>query len=95
MTDLAQPTESGDLAPVRMAGVMPRPHSIRSALYSRVSSNRQTTENQFEDLIQIAERQGPHRDWPRIRDLLAIVIDEESRRRNLVRSRQTYAFRHG
>jgi putative DNA-invertase from lambdoid prophage Rac len=62
-----------------MAGVMPRPQSIRSALYFRVSSNRQTTENQFEDLIQIAEREGPQRDWARIRELLTTVIDEESR----------------
>jgi hypothetical protein len=62
MNELVLPTESRDLAPVRAAGVMSRPHSIRSALYFRVSSNPQTSENQFEDLIQIAEREGPHRD---------------------------------
>ena len=79
MTDLVQTAESRDLVPVRALGVITRPQSIRSALYFRVSSHRQTTENQFEDLIQIAEREGPHRDWPRIRELLAMVIDEESR----------------
>jgi hypothetical protein len=78
MTSTLQATESKDILPVRTAA-MPCPQSIRSALYFRVSSNRQTTENQFEDLIQIAEREGPQRDWPRIRELLATVIAEDAR----------------
>src|SRR5271169_3076538 len=44
------------------------------ALYFRVSSERQTTENHFEDLLQIAERDGSGRDWAQIRDCL---IEEE------------------
>ena len=47
------------------------------ALYFRVSSERQTTENQFEDLLQVAERDGTGRDWPRIRELLAACVVEE------------------
>jgi DNA invertase Pin-like site-specific DNA recombinase len=48
------------------------------ALYFRVSSERQTTENQFEDLLQIAERDGSGRDWNRIRaDLSKCVIEEQ------------------
>ena len=37
------------------------------ALYFRVSSDRQTAENQFEDLLQIAEKDGSGRDWSQIR----------------------------
>ena len=37
------------------------------ALYFRVSSERQTTENQFEDLLQVAEKDGSSRDWGNIR----------------------------
>ena len=47
------------------------------ALYFRVSSERQTSENQFEDLLQVAERDGSGRDWPRIRGLLADCVYEE------------------
>ncbi len=47
------------------------------ALYVRVSTDRQTTENQFEDLLQVAERDGPGRDWTQIRDLLSRSIVEE------------------
>ena len=47
------------------------------ALYFRVSSDRQTTENQFDDLLHVAERDGSGRDWPRIRDLLAQCVYEE------------------
>ena len=32
-------------------------------LYFRVSSDRQTTENQFEGLLLIAEKDGSTRDW--------------------------------
>jgi hypothetical protein len=35
------------------------------ALYFRVSSERQTTENQFEDLLCVAEKDGFLRDWVR------------------------------
>ena len=49
------------------------------ALYFRASSDRQTTENQFEDLLKIAEHDGSGRGWTRIRDLLAQVVVEEKR----------------
>ncbi len=41
------------------------------ALYFRVSSERQTTENQFEDLLHVAERDDSGRNWRRIRELLS------------------------
>ena len=47
------------------------------ALYFRVSSEKQTTENQFEDLLQVAERDDSGRDSPRVRGLLADCIYEE------------------
>src|SRR5262249_33045537 len=47
------------------------------ALYFRVSSEKQTTENQFEDLLQVAERDGAGRDWARIRQLLSECVYEE------------------
>jgi putative DNA-invertase from lambdoid prophage Rac len=49
------------------------------ALYFRVSSDRQTTENQFADLLQIAEQDGSGRDWAEIRRLLANVVYVEER----------------
>jgi DNA invertase Pin-like site-specific DNA recombinase len=49
------------------------------ALYFRVSSERQTTENQFEDLLQIAERDGSGRDWALIRGNLSRGLIEEER----------------
>jgi len=49
------------------------------ALYFRVSSDRQTTENQFEDVIQIAERDRSARDWRLIREALARVVVAEER----------------
>ena len=59
-------------------------------LYFRVSSDRQTTENQFEDLLEVAERADSDRDWTLIRDLLSRCIVEEemcsqSRRRTVYR----------
>jgi DNA invertase Pin-like site-specific DNA recombinase len=48
-------------------------------LYFRVSSERQTTENQFADLFQVAEKDGSGRDWARIRAALAACISEEQR----------------
>jgi hypothetical protein len=49
------------------------------ALYFRVSGERQTTENQFEDLLQVAEKDGSGRDWARIREMLAACIIEQQR----------------
>ena len=49
------------------------------ALYFRVSSERQTTENQFEDLPQVAEKDGSGRDWSHIREALARCMIEEHR----------------
>ena len=48
------------------------------ALYFRVSTDRQTTENQFADLLQVAEKDGSGRDWSRIRQLLSSCILEEA-----------------
>ena len=47
------------------------------AIYLRVSSERQTIENQVEDLLQIAEKDGSNRNWPEIRRLLAECVHEE------------------
>jgi DNA invertase Pin-like site-specific DNA recombinase len=49
------------------------------ALYFRVSSDRQTTENKFEDLLRIAEKDGSGRDWNQIRKALADCVYEEQR----------------
>jgi DNA invertase Pin-like site-specific DNA recombinase len=49
------------------------------ALYFRVSSERQTTENQFDDLLQIAEKDDSGRDWNEIRQQLSDCIVEEHR----------------
>jgi hypothetical protein len=49
------------------------------ALYFRVSTDQQTTENQFEDLLQVAEKDGFGRNWARIRAALAACITEEHR----------------
>ena len=48
-------------------------------LYFRVSSERQTTENQFEDLLQVAEKDGSVRDWSRIREAFSRCVIEEHR----------------
>ena len=50
------------------------------ALYFRVSSERQTTENQFEDLLQVAEKDGSGRGWSPIRQALSACVVEEDRR---------------
>ena len=47
------------------------------ALYFRVSTDRQTKQNEFEDLLEVAERDGLGRDWTQIRDLLSRSIVEE------------------
>jgi DNA invertase Pin-like site-specific DNA recombinase len=49
------------------------------ALYFRVSTERQTTENQFADLLQVAEKDGFGRDWGRIREALSRCVIEEHR----------------
>ena len=48
------------------------------ALYFRVSTDCQTTENQFEDLLQVAEKDGSGREWSQIRKLLSRCIQEEA-----------------
>ena len=48
------------------------------ALYFRVSSDRQTAEKQFADLLKVAERDGSTCDWKRIRKLLSNCIHEEA-----------------
>jgi DNA invertase Pin-like site-specific DNA recombinase len=47
------------------------------ALYFRVSSDRQTTENQFDDLLQVAERDTSGRDWNHFRQLLSEVVYQD------------------
>jgi len=49
------------------------------ALYFRVSSVRQTAENQFEDLLEVAEKDGSARDWPAIRAGLAAAVYTEDK----------------
>jgi putative DNA-invertase from lambdoid prophage Rac len=46
-------------------------------LYFRVSSDRQTTENQFEELLRIAEKDDSARDWCRVRQLLSQCVYSE------------------
>jgi DNA invertase Pin-like site-specific DNA recombinase len=40
------------------------------ALYFRISTDRQTTEDQFEDLLQVAEKDESQRNWDTIRGRL-------------------------
>ena len=47
------------------------------AIYLRVSSERQTIQNQVEDLLQVAEKDGSDRNWSEIRRLLSECIYEE------------------
>jgi DNA invertase Pin-like site-specific DNA recombinase len=47
------------------------------ALYFRVSSDQQTTENQFEDLVRVAEKDGSGRDWGNVRKQLSECVREE------------------
>jgi DNA invertase Pin-like site-specific DNA recombinase len=60
------------------------------ALYFRVSSERQTTENQFEDLLHVAEKDGSGRDWGRIREMLSRCVIEEHRPGTSATSRIVY-----
>ena len=52
---------------------------MTNGLYFRVSSDRQTTQNQFEDLLGAAERDDSGRDWPKIRETLNKAIYQEDR----------------
>ena len=47
------------------------------ALYFLVTSDRQATESQFEDLLRVAEKDGSGRNWAQIRNLLSRAIVEE------------------
>ena len=64
------------------------------ALYFRVSSERQTTENQFEDLLCVAEKDGSSRDWGQIRQALSRCVYEEQLPTSNGRSRIVYRVRH-
>jgi hypothetical protein len=48
-------------------------------VYFRVSSERQTTENQFNDLLQVAEKDGSGRNWNQIHEALSRCVLEEQR----------------
>ena len=63
------------------------------ALYFRVSSERQTTENQFEGLLQIAEKDATGRNWSQIRQALSGCIVEEERCSRSGRTRTVYRVR--
>jgi putative DNA-invertase from lambdoid prophage Rac len=57
------------------------------ALYFRVSSDRQTTENQFDELIVAARAGDPGRDWNRIRSELGRAVSEtRTTRRGITRT---------
>jgi putative DNA-invertase from lambdoid prophage Rac len=53
--------------------------ALMDAIYFRVSSDRQTAENQFTDLLEVAERDDSGRDWAEIRQKLSACIYEEER----------------
>ena len=46
-------------------------------LYFRLSSERQTSEKQFDDLLQVSEKDGSGRDWAQVRELLSQCISHE------------------
>ena len=60
------------------------------ALYFRVSSDRQTTENQFDELIAAARAGDPGRDWNRIRSELGRSVLSETRTTRRGISRTVY-----
>jgi putative DNA-invertase from lambdoid prophage Rac len=61
------------------------------ALYFRVSSERQTTQNQIADLFQVAENDGSGRNWNRIKETTSkCVIEEERKSAPDARARTTY-----
>jgi DNA invertase Pin-like site-specific DNA recombinase len=59
-------------------------------IYCRVSSERQTASNQFDDLIEVARRDGSGRDWEAIRQKLAACIVEERRPSTMGEERIVY-----
>lgn len=63
------------------------------ALYFRVSSDRQTTENQFEDLLRAAEKDGARRDWVQIRETLSNCVVEDQRPSASGATRTVYRLR--
>src|SRR5262249_16871040 len=65
---------------------------IMDALYFRVSSDRQTTENQFEDVLQAAEK-DTGRDWNQIQHMLSNCVDHEDRATPDGGSRTVYRLR--
>src|SRR5258706_101712 len=60
----------------------------QDALYFRVSSDRQTTENQFDELLSVAHKDGAEHDWNLIRSDLgrSIVTEIRTTRRGLTRT---------
>lgn len=60
------------------------------ALYFRVSSDRQTTENQFDELIRAARAGDPARDWERIRAELGRSVIAETRTTHRGATRTVY-----
>ena len=68
-------------------------HSNSTGLYFRVSSERQTTENQFNDLLEVAERDGSDRDWGQIRQALSLCVYEEQIASTNGRNRIVYRVR--
>jgi putative DNA-invertase from lambdoid prophage Rac len=66
----------------------PMPDQVMHALYFRVSSDSQTTENQFQDVLELAAKEDPSRDWNGIRALLRSSVYEEAR----TTSRRTYTL---
>ncbi len=63
------------------------------AFYFRVSSDRQTTENQFEDLLQVAQKDDSVRDWNQIRQLLSRAVYQEEAGSARDGHRPTYRMR--
>ncbi len=61
---------------------------IMDALYFRVSSDRQTTENQFDALMATARAGDPGRDWDRVRSELgrSVVTETRTTRRGITRT---------
>jgi hypothetical protein len=47
--------------------------------YFRVSSERQTAKNQFEDQLRVAEKDGSSRDWNGIRAALTACVVKQRR----------------
>src|SRR5690348_3115840 len=62
--------------------------STRDALYFRVSSDRQTTENQFDELLAVAHQDSPQRDWDSVRANLGrcIITEVRTTRRGVSRT---------